>query len=157
MNSNFPSLIANYLTPRVGRTAKFIGIAVKAEFCENNIELTKEQFIVLLCLEGEPKSQSSLAFITERDKGSLTRLIQSLEKKAYVNRKNDKQDSRVNLVEITSKGKAILESTKPIIQSLFNRLQDGIKEEEIKIAKTVLERVQVNAQKELEKIEAKQT
>ena len=141
------------MIPQLGKTTKFINMMVKAHFVANDIPLTKEQFIVLLCLEEEPQPQSFLATITERDKGSLTRLVQSLEKKRYVIRKACKADSRVIQVEVSPKGRAILEQTKPIIKSLFARLQLGVDEKEKVVAMKVIEQIQENASKEIEKIE----
>ncbi|MFT4756735.1 MAG: DNA-binding MarR family transcriptional regulator [Vicingaceae bacterium] len=153
MNSETPTFVSDYLVPKVGKTAKMVSMMVKSHFIGNNIPLTKEQFIVLLCLEEGFKSQSFLAMVTERDKGSLTRLIQSLEKKGYVKRTISAEDSRVNEVELTSKGKVILEETKPVMKKLFSIVQQGIKESEMVLATQVLEKMQRNVMNVIEKIE----
>jgi len=141
------------MAPKVGRTAKFVSMMIKSHFAMHKIKLTKEQFIVLLCLEAGRKSQSFLAIITERDKGSLTRLIQSLEKKSYVKRAISDKDSRVNEVELTSQGSLILEETKPVMKKLFSKVQQGISESEMELATQVLEKMQQNAINEIQKIE----
>jgi DNA-binding MarR family transcriptional regulator len=143
----------NLVAPRIGKTAKFINSMIKSYFSEHNIPLTKEQLIVLWRLKEEPRPQSFLAMITERDKGSLARLVQSLEKKNYVQKKICKEDSRVNWIEITAEGRAILEDTQPVLWEIFNLLQEGIEEEEIEIAIKVIQKVQENAQKEIEKLD----
>ncbi|MFB1023045.1 MAG: MarR family transcriptional regulator [Vicingaceae bacterium] len=153
MNSETPTFVSDYLVPKVGKTAKMVSMMVKSHFIGNNIPLTKEQFIVLLCLEEGFKSQSFLAMVTERDKGSLTRLIQSLEKKSYVKRTISAEDSRVNEVELTSIGKVILEETKPVMKKLFSIVQQGITESEIELATQVLEKMQRNVMNIIEKIE----
>ncbi len=153
MNSETPTFVSDYLVPKVGKTAKMVSMMVKSHFIGNNIPLTKEQFIVLLCLEEGFKSQSFLAMVTERDKGSLTRLIQSLEKKSYVKRTISAEDSRVNEVELTSIGKVILEETKPVMKKLFSIVQQGITESEMELATQVLEKMQRNVMNIIEKIE----
>jgi DNA-binding MarR family transcriptional regulator len=153
VNSETPTFVSDYLVPKVGKTAKMVSMMVKSHFIGNNIPLTKEQFIVLLCLEEGFKSQSFLAMVTERDKGSLTRLIQSLEKKSYVKRTISAEDSRVNEVELTSKGKVILEETKPVMKKLFSIVQQGITESEMELATQVLEKMQRNVMNIIEKIE----
>ena len=153
MNSETPTFVSDYLVPKVGKTAKMVSMMVKSHFIGNNIPLTKEQFIVLLCLEEGFKSQSFLAMVTERDKGSLTRLIQSLEKKSYVKRTISAEDSRVNEVELTSIGKVILEETKPVMKKLFSIVQQGITESEMELATQVLEKMQRNVMNVIEKIE----
>ena len=139
--------------PKVGKTAKMVSMMVKSYFVGNNIPLTKEQFIVLLCLEEGCKNQSFLAMVTERDKVSLTRLIQSLEKKKYVKRAISAEDSRVNEVELTCEGKVILEETKPVMKKLFSMVQQGITEEEMELVTQVLQKMQLNVMNVIEKIE----
>ena len=126
---------------------------VKSYFVGNNIPLTKEQFIVLLCSEEGCKNQSFLAMVTERDKVSLTRLIQSLEKKKYVKRAISAEDSRVNEVELTCEGKVILEETKPVMKKLFSMVQQGITEKEVELVTQVLKKMQLNVMNVIEKIE----
>jgi len=139
--------------PKVGKTAKMVSMMVKSYFVGNNIPLTKEQFIVLLCSEEGCKNQSFLAMVTERDKVSLTRLIQSLEKKKYVKRAISAEDSRVNEVELTCEGKVILEETKPVMKKLFSMVQQGITEEEMELVTQVLQKMQLNVMNVIEKIE----
>ncbi len=66
-----------------------------------------------------------------------------------------KADSRVNYVKVTSKGKTILNQTKPIVKELFSRLESGIDKDEIKIAQKVIEQIQKNAIHELDALELK--
>lgn len=142
------------IIPHVGKTAKCFGALIRSRFEAQKVPLTKEQFIVLMRLENEPQPQSFLAQITERDKGSLTRLVQSLEKKGFVNRKVCKQDSRVNQVAITKSGAAILNKVKPVLLEIFDQLQEGITEEEKQTTLRVLKSIQENSMKELEKLDS---
>ncbi len=79
MKNKFPAFVKNAIAPRIGKSSKFIHMMIQQSLDYHNIPLTKEQFVVLLYLEEEAKPQSFLAHITERNKGSLTRLVQSLE------------------------------------------------------------------------------
>ena len=61
---------------------KVIDYFIMDRFSENGIGLTKVQWLLLKRLKemnGEP--QHSLAFLTNRDKASLTRLLTTMEKK----------------------------------------------------------------------------
>ncbi len=126
---------------------------MKQVFDQASISLTKEQFIVLCHLESGPQPQTSLAMITERDKGSLTRLVQTLERKNYVIKKSSKNDNRVNFVEITQLGNSILQKTKPIVNQVFNEVEQQISPEELTIAISVLEKIQQNTLKIIEQKE----
>ena len=153
MKNELPSFIQNLVAPNVGRTAKYINSLIKSRFEENEIPLSKEQYIVLLRVENEPKPQKFLANVTERDKGSLTRLVQSLEKKQLIKRKICKEDSRVNKVEITKRGTAVLNQVKPLMIRIYESLHGGINAQEKEITLKVLSIIQENAMKEIKEIE----
>jgi DNA-binding MarR family transcriptional regulator len=153
MKNELPSFVQNLVAPNVGRTAKYINSLIKSRFEENEIPLSKEQYIVLLRVENEPKPQKFLANVTERDKGSLTRLVQSLEKKQLVKRKICQEDSRVNKVEITKRGTAVLNQVKPLMISIYESLHGGINAQEKEITLKVLSIIQENAMKEIKEIE----
>lgn len=148
-----PKFIQGEMAPKIGKTAKLITMVIKGKFAANNILLTKEQFVLLMNIEEGPQPQSSLVMITERNKGSLTRLVQSLEKKKYVKRKVCEKDSRVNRVEITNKGLELLNQTKPLVSEVFAHIKAGLNEEEKEIAFKVLDQIAANAAEELKNLE----
>ncbi len=132
------------IIPAVGKTSKFTNTLLKHAFAQSKSSLTKEQFIMLCHLEEGPKAQTSLAMITERDKGSLTRLVQTLERKELVIRKCCEQDNRVNYVQITPKGKKVIAKAKPMVIEVFEQAQENIDQKELTIAIAVLEQLQKN-------------
>jgi DNA-binding MarR family transcriptional regulator len=141
------------IIPAVGKTSKFTNTLLKHAFAQAKSSLTKEQFIMLCHLEEGPKAQTSLAMITERDKGSLTRLVQTLERKQLVIKKCCEQDNRVNHVEITPKGKKVIAAAKPMVIEVFNHAQENIDKNDLEIALKVLEKLQKNV---IETIENKE-
>jgi DNA-binding MarR family transcriptional regulator len=151
VKKNTPSIFQDALPPQIGKTTKFISMLVKARFAEAGIDLTKEQFILLRFLELGPRPQSSLALITERDKGSLTRLVQSLERKNFIQRRVSTEDSRVNLVEMTPLGKEVSLKTIPVMRSIFELLQADLSPKELEITMQVMGKLCKNAAAELEK------
>ncbi|NND95344.1 MAG: MarR family transcriptional regulator [Flavobacteriales bacterium] len=144
----FPSIQS--LIPTIGRTMKCIDMFIKKEFNEVGLVLTKNQFIVLRLVHESPRPQSSLALITERNKGSLARLIHSLESKDYVKRQVLKEDRRVKVIMITPRGEETLRRAIPVILSVFEKLQLGLDTEDSQTTMRVLEKVMSNAQKELQ-------
>tara|TARA_R110002094_G_scaffold56864_7_gene67997 strand:+ start:273 stop:746 length:474 start_codon:yes stop_codon:yes gene_type:complete len=153
VNFQFPPFSRDKFIPNIGRTSKLMSLLVKALFAQEKLDLTKEQFIILLCIEEESIVQSELALITERNKGSLTRLLQSLEKKSYIKRRVCKNDSRVNHVEIDQKGKDILEMTKPKMLELFKSLQKGLDPKDLELSLGVMKKLQNNIQELFENLE----
>ncbi|MFY0625572.1 MAG: winged helix-turn-helix transcriptional regulator [Reichenbachiella sp.] len=119
--------IDSSILPWLGKTMKALDIYISDEFAKYGIPLTKAQLILLRRLSinnGIP--QNNLAFITNRDKTSLTRLINTMEKKGYVSRRIDKKDKRINLIYITKEGSDVFEKAFPILAKINGHIEKGI-------------------------------
>ena len=134
------------LMPWIGRSMKVIDYFIMDRFTENGIGLTKVQWLLLKILyEMNGESQHNLAFLTNRDKASLTRLLTTMEKKNLVARIPSETDQRVNLIYITTNGKKILKKAQPVIDEIISEMQEGITEAErmctIKVLKKLLNNI----------------
>ena len=139
--------IENTLAPWLGRTSKMIDNHVQELFCEKDICLTKIQWVFLKKVQeqnGVP--QQELAFLTGRDKTSLTRLVNTMEKKNLVARIPSKFDKRINNIHITKKGALLYNETLPIIEKFVAGLQENISPEEITQTINVIKKIQENLQ-----------
>lgn len=117
--------------PWLGKTVKLVDYHLQEAFNKADLDLTKEQMIVLKKLnEQDGLNQNELAFLTYRDKSSLARLLSKMEQKQYVFRKQHEDDKRVNMVFLTIEGKAIYRKTRPVIHHLIQRLERNITETE---------------------------
>jgi len=118
------------------------------QFIENNIKLTKEQWLLLKKLhERNGQIQNDLAFITDRSKTSLTRLIGTMEKKGLVYRVGCEADRRVNRVYYTEKGKAIFAQAEPVFLEVIEQLTENLSEEQVKLTIEALKQIIKNAEK----------
>jgi DNA-binding MarR family transcriptional regulator len=89
--------IEKTLAPWLGKTTKMIDNYIQDMFHELNISLTKTQWVLLKKLhEKDGVPQQELAFLTGRDKTSLTRLVNTMEKKGVLARIPSKTDKRSN-------------------------------------------------------------
>ncbi|WP_109829590.1 MarR family winged helix-turn-helix transcriptional regulator [Reichenbachiella versicolor] len=141
--------IEKSLLPWLGRTMKGLDFYITDAFKRNNINLTKAQFILLRRLAiKDGLAQHNLAFITDRDKASLTRLISTMERKELVHRKPSRSDKRVNHVFITEKGIDILRVGMPVIIEVISQFQQGISPEDIQTTIKVLEQIRNNVNTE---------
>ena len=138
------------IIPLMGKTMKHINALLVAKLSLAGVDLTKNQVILLRRISEGPKPQSSLALITERDKGCLTRLIQSMEKKGLVLRVVSKEDKREKYVKLTPEGERELNVAMPILEDCFDLLLEGITEKERVIARKVLTRIMENADQDIE-------
>lgn len=132
MKDNF-SHLKDMLVPSTVRTSKYVEMLIEKRLTQENLDLTMKQFILLMKVSEKDCSQAELALITGRDKGSLTRLIQSLERKKFITRNNSIEDKRVNIVKTSVSGLEILEEAKKIVFNTFNELTEKLtkKEEEL--------------------------
>lgn len=86
----------------------------------NNIDMTFEMLQIMSCLwKAQGVSQQYLAEKTAKDKACLTNLINNLEKKGWVARKEDPSDRRNRLVFLTIKGEQVSETVEPLIKEVY--------------------------------------
>lgn len=137
------------LTPLIGKTYKLINVFFAEVFQENNIQVSKEQWIVLKILIEEKNGciQNELAFITNRNKASLTRLINGMEKNNLVVRVPSKNDSRKNLVFITETGKKLFHQMKPLMLASIEKIEKGLSMAEKEHFKQIILKIQENLKK----------
>lgn len=94
----------------------------------HNVDMTFEMLQVMNFLWNEQGiSQQSLAEKTAKDKACLTNLINNLEKKNWVIRKEDSSDRRNRLIFLTVQGEELALTVKPLINDIYT--QTGIEME----------------------------
>lgn len=126
----------------IGKIHYDFGFLVQKAFSENGLDLSKEQWSVLKRLKvNDGQSQNDLAFITHRDKTSMTRLVNTMESKDLVVRKSDENDRRVNRIFLTDHGKEVIEKVTPIMYDLIPAVQESLTEEEIENLINTLKKV----------------
>ena len=112
---------------------------------EEELPITPDQFRLLSHLwENDGLQQSELAICTNRNRANITRIIDILERKGIVERKDDPDDRRVYRIYLTDKGKSLREETAQCaMQSIDDSLQ-GIPEKDIEICRKVLLKITDN-------------
>ena len=141
------SEIDNTLLPWLGKTSKSIDYYIADCFSSKGIELTKVQLILLRKLaENDGQPQHNLAFLTNRDKASLARLLSTMEKKGLVKRKVCENDRRINHVYITTLGKSVLKNALPVIKEIIKTIQTEVSDNELETTIRVLKKIGTNIQ-----------
>ncbi len=111
----------------------------------HGINISKEQFIVLKHLDvKDGRKQNDLAFITDRSKTALTRLIHTMEKKGLVRRSISENDMRINHVFLTPFGKKTWDDAHPFFLKIVEELQEGISEKDLLTVQNALKIIQDN-------------
>jgi len=138
------------IAPWLGQTSKMMNMYFSDVFHKNNIQITKQQWIVLKILFENNKGliQNKLAFITDRNKASLTRLINGMEKNNLVARIKSKDDSRKNIIFLTKTGNQLFLKTKPLVLESIQNIQHNITDEEMKYFIQIMSKIQNNLKKQ---------
>lgn len=128
-----------------GKATVAISRRLQKNFKEAGIDVTIEQWSVLYQLWKEDGlSQQQLCDATFRDKPSITRLVDNMEKNNLVRRVGDKKDRRINLIYLTPEGEKLENESMAIANRTLNEALDGVSGKEIEIAKEVLQMVYDN-------------
>lgn len=114
------------------------------KFAQKNIskvvnDITIDQKLILHYLNDYPElNQKEIAELVFKDNASMTRMINIMVKKNYLNRSMNEEDRRRYNLEITDKGKEVLVKLPPVIMSNRKKALEGItKEELIHLEKTL--------------------
>ncbi|MFK5973147.1 MAG: MarR family transcriptional regulator [Flavobacteriaceae bacterium] len=135
----------NSLAPCLGKTEKVVGYYLQEAFHSANLDLTKEQMIVLIKLHlKDGLNQNELAMLTYRDKSSLARLLSKMERKNYIVRKQNNEDKRINEIFLTDDGRSIFKRSKLVVEGLRAIMEEDISEVDKQRVIQILKKVQFN-------------
>jgi DNA-binding MarR family transcriptional regulator len=90
------------------------------------------------------KPQNELALITERNKASLVRLINNMEKNMLVTRVQDQDDKRINRIYLSERGKKVYATARPEVNRAYQEIQDGVSQQEIETTILILQKLLKN-------------
>jgi len=128
-----------------GKASTAVARRLQKNFKEAGIEITIEQWSVLYHLwKEEGQSQQQLCDATYRDKPSITRLVDNLEKSKLVKRVASKNDRRSNLIFLTKEGKILEQKTMEVANITLNEALSGVTNGQVEMAKEVLQMVYNN-------------
>ena len=128
-----------------GMASTAVARRLQKNFRNAGLGMTIEQWSILYHLWKEDcLSQQELCNRTFRDKPSITRLIDNLEKQAMVIRMPSKTDRRINLVCLTDAAKEIQNLTIDLANQTMSEALVGVKKEDIEIVKIVFQKVYDN-------------
>ena len=128
-----------------GKASTAIARRLQKNFKDAGVEITIEQWSVLYHLWKEDGlSQQQLCDATFRDKPSITRLVDNLEKLQLVKRVSSKNDRRMNMIYLTAEAKDLQEKTMELANQTLNEALEGVTIEQVEVAKLVLQKVYDN-------------
>ncbi|HRN55170.1 MAG TPA: MarR family transcriptional regulator [Agriterribacter sp.] len=128
-----------------GVASTAIARRLQKNFKQHGIDITIEQWSVLYHLwKQDGLSQQELCSATFRDKPSITRLVDNLEKQKLVKRVASLEDRRINRIYLSETAAALRDQTMDMANQTLNEALTGVSAEEIAVCKSVLQRVYDN-------------
>ena len=111
----------------------------------SGLDISMDQWIVLGPIwENDGVSHKEISEYCLKDKTSVTKIIDTLEKKNLVVRVSDQLDHRVKRVVLSNKGKELFLRAIPIMELTRDQLRDGITEQDIESLRSVLTKIYNN-------------
>jgi DNA-binding MarR family transcriptional regulator len=125
-----------------GMASTAVARRLQKNFRLAGLEITIEQWSILYHLwKQDGLSQQELCNRTFRDKPSITRLIDNLEKQKLVKRMPSKEDRRINLVCLTEPAKLLQDKTIELANQTMDEALVGVGKSDIEIVKQVFQKV----------------
>jgi DNA-binding MarR family transcriptional regulator len=120
-----------------GLVREFNSAVIKAGY-----HVTNEQWIILSVLwDKEGINQQELSNLSDRDKTSITRLIDSLEKNNIVVRVPDKSDRRNKMIYLTKKGRDLEQGLGQVALNVMENALSGLTDEHIETSMITLKQI----------------
>ena len=128
-----------------GKVSAAINRKLYRNFRLNGLEMTPEQWTVMIYLwEKDGVTQQELCNATFKDKPSMTRLIDNMERQHLVVRISDKKDRRNNLIHLTKTGKDIEPQARMVVGKTLKEALQGIEVKDLQISQDVLKKIFLN-------------
>ena len=118
---------------------------IAAKLRQKNVPLTPEQFLLIDLLWNQgPMSQQQLADQMQKDKNSVTKLVDAIERKGFVFRQQNAFDRRSNTLVLTDKALELRDDAKQKGISILDEMLEGISEAELRSFLSTLNKLNVN-------------
>jgi DNA-binding MarR family transcriptional regulator len=132
--------VENSLSMVVGKASRLLLNRISKNLADYHV--TAEQWILLASLwRKNGQTQQSLADVTNKNKASITHLIDNLEKRKLVVRQAAENDRRNKLIYLTPEGENLQEELSKIVKKTTKEVTNGIDKKDLKIGKQVMKQM----------------
>ena len=139
---------AHELILQVLRTRMIVRQTVQRILRNNKMDMTFEMLQVMHRLGEKPGvSQQYLADETVKDKASLTNLINNLEKKGWVERKEDPTARRNNQLYLPQQGEALSTRVTPLLHEVYDSVEEKLSAKEMESCIRYLRKLDMTLEK----------
>ncbi len=118
---------------------------IRQRFKECSLDLTAEMMQVLRYLwTNDCVNQQEIANAVNRDKASLTSMLDNLVQRELVERCEDSQDRRNKRIVLTAKGRALEQQIVPLIQEMYTAAGQALSDQQLRESTAVLAQITKN-------------
>ncbi len=118
---------------------------IQRKLREGNFDVTFEMLQVLgLLWRKQDLNQQEIANAVQKNKASITPIIDNLTRRKLVMRSEDPADKRSRIISLTPAGREYKEQFMPVINEFYKLMEDGLTQEEIELADRVIQKMNNN-------------
>lgn len=129
----------------MGQTSRAMKGVMNKMFMDNGFNVTSEQWHILMSLWFKNgQTQHELISVVSKEKATVTRLIDGLEKRKLIVRLQNKDDRRKKIVMLTDEGMNLKSKLMPIANEILEKAAKDFTPEELEIFKSMLVRITNN-------------
>lgn len=133
----------NSLSTVIGKASRLLANRISKNLSDHQV--TAEQWTILANLwQHNGQTQQSLADLSNKNKASITHLVDNLEKRQLVERRADDSDRRNKKIFLTEEGRALQEALSKIVKKTTKEATEGIDKKELKSVRKVLKKMVEN-------------
>ncbi len=129
------AVIIPFLNEALGFNLYRTGLLFRRELAKAIEEygLTPEQWTVMatLWLTGKPLNQSEIVDLCMKDKHTVSRIVQRLERDGLIEKKSDPHDARITIIRPTRKGESLKEKVPKSVVEHFDKVLIDYSDEEV--------------------------
>ncbi len=130
------------------KTGRLIENRLRYNFEDENISITPQQWSVLTYLWNEDGiSQQKIANVFSKDKTSMTRLLNNMEKNGFIIRRKGIKDKRNKNIFLTECSKELKEKSIKVAEETLAEIIDGVDSQKLKMSKQILKEICTNIER----------
>lgn len=138
-------LIEDFIFIANGHISALVNKLLNRAFRNANMALTVEQWTILCSLwQHDSQTQQSLCDNTFKEKASVTRLIDTLERNHYVARMAHPNDRRTNIIALTKRGTELEQHANQIVLEFIHQVIEDVDTQKLKMMKEIFLRMYHN-------------
>ena len=126
-------------------TASAFRAYIRQKFKECSLDITSEMMLVMRYLWARDNvNQQEIANAVNKDKASLTSMLDNLVQRGLVERRADSQDRRNKRIVLTAKGQALEQQIVPLIHEMYEVAGQQLPEDQLRASMAVLAQITKN-------------